>query len=94
MEPVQTIDKVLYTIDELTGLVAATALMRPSKSIMDMEAKSVKKKWKQKSFAAGVDRNIIENGAIMLDMELNTIIEETIKAMRNVANEIGLNGGE
>ena len=94
VEPVQTIDKVLYTIDELTGLVAATALMRPSKSIMDMEAKSVKKKWKQKSFAAGVDRNIIENGAIMLDMELNTIIEETIKAMRNVANEIGLNGGE
>ena len=94
VEPVETIDKVLYTIDELTGLVAATALMRPSKSIMDMEAKSVKKKWKQKSFAAGVDRNIIENGAIMLDMELNTIIEETIKAMRNVANEIGLNGGE
>lgn len=94
IEPVETIDKVLYTIDELTGLVAATALMRPSKSIMDMEAKSVKKKWKQKSFAAGVDRSIIENGAEMLDMELNTIIAETIKAMRTVAEEIGLNGGE
>jgi putative nucleotidyltransferase with HDIG domain len=94
VEPVQTIDKVLYTIDELTGLVAATALMRPSKSIMDMEAKSVKKKWKQKSFAAGVDRSIIANGAEMLDMELNTIIEETIKAMRTVAEEIGLNGEE
>ncbi len=92
VEPVETIDKVLYTIDELTGLVAATALMRPSKSIMDMEAKSVKKKWKQKSFAAGVDRSIIENGAEMLEMDLNTIIAETIKGMRTVADEIGLNG--
>jgi predicted hydrolase (HD superfamily) len=72
--------------------VAATALMRPSKSIMDMEAKSVKKKWKQKSFAAGVDRSIIENGAEMLEMDLNTIIAETIKGMRTVADEIGLNG--
>ncbi len=94
VEPVQTIDKVLYTIDELTGLVAATALMRPSKSIMDMEAKSVKKKWNQKSFAAGVDRSIIENGAKMLDMELSTLIAETIIGMRTVAEEIGLNGGE
>ena len=66
--------------------------MRPSKSIMDMEAKSVKKKWKQKSFAAGVDRSIIENGAEMLEMDLNTIIAETIKGMRTVADEIGLNG--
>lgn len=94
VEPVETIDKVLYTIDELTGLVSATALMRPSKSIMDMEAKSVKKKWKQKSFAAGVDRSIIENGAQMLDMDLNTIIAETIIAMRSVADEIGLKGEE
>lgn len=94
VEPVETIDKVLYTIDELTGLVAATALMRPSKSIMDMEAKSVKKKWKQKSFAAGVDRSIIEKGAEMLQMDLNTIISETIIAMRTVAEEIGLNGEE
>lgn len=94
VEPVETIDKVLYTIDELTGLVSATALMRPSKSIMDMEAKSVKKKWKQKSFAAGVDRSIIENGAEMLGMDLNSIINETIIAMRSVAEEIGLNGEE
>jgi predicted hydrolase (HD superfamily) len=94
VEPVETIDKVLYTIDELTGLVSATALMRPSKSIMDMEAKSVKKKWKQKSFAAGVDRSIIENGAQMLDMDLNTIIAETIIAMRSVADHIGLKGEE
>ncbi len=94
VEPVETIDKVLYTIDELTGLVAATALMRPSKSILDMEAKSVKKKWKQKSFAAGVDRSIIANGAEMLDMDLNTIIAETIFAMRTVAEEIGLKGEE
>lgn len=94
IEPVETIDKVLYTIDELTGLVAATALMRPSKSILDMEAKSVKKKWNQKSFAAGVDRSIIENGAKMLDMDLNTIIAETIIGMRTVAEEIGLKGEE
>lgn len=92
IEPTETIDKVLYTIDELTGLVAATALMRPSKSILDMEAKSVKKKWNQKSFAAGVDRSIIENGAKMLDMELNTIIAETIIGMRKVAEKIGLKG--
>lgn len=94
VEPIETIDKVLYTIDELTGLVAATALMRPSKSIMDMEAKSVKKKWKQKSFAAGVDRSIIENGAEMLGMDLNTVITETIIGMRVVAENIGLDGGE
>lgn len=94
IEPVETIDKVLYTIDELTGLVAATALMRPSKSILDMEAKSVKKKWNQKSFAAGVDRSIIENGAKMLDMDLNIIIAETIIGMRTVAEEIGLKGEE
>lgn len=79
VEPVETIDKVLYTIDELTGLIAATALVRPSKSVLDMKPKSVKKKWKQSSFAAGVDRTIIEKGAEMLDMDLNTVISETIK---------------
>ena len=83
---------VLYTIDELTGLVAATALMRPSKSVLDMEAKSVKKKWGQKSFAAGVDRDVIQNGANMLEMDINEVIKETIIGMRKVAEEIGLKG--
>lgn len=92
VEPVEKMEKVLYAIDELTGLVNATALMRPNKSILDMEAKSVKKKWKQKGFAAGVNREVIEKGAEMLQMDLTSIIEETIKGMRNAAEEIGLAG--
>ncbi|MCK4515513.1 MAG: hydrolase, partial [Spirochaetaceae bacterium] len=75
-----------------TGLVTATALMRPSKSVLDMKAKSVKKKWNQKSFAAGVNREIIQQGAEMLGMELGDLITETIEAMRTVAAEIGLEG--
>ncbi len=92
VEPVEKMEKVLFTIDELTGLIAATALMRPSKSILDTELKSVKKKWKQKGFAAGVNREIIEQGATMLGMELDYIMDETIKGMRTVAEEIGLKG--
>ncbi|WP_409229223.1 HD domain-containing protein [Gudongella sp. SC589] len=92
VEPKGKMEKVIYTIDELTGLVAATALMRPSKSIMDMEAKSVKKKWGQKSFAAGVNRDVIAEGADMLGMDIKEVIHETIMGMRKVADEIGLNG--
>ncbi|MCR3955804.1 MAG: hydrolase [Gudongella sp.] len=92
VEPKEKMEKVIYTIDELTGLVAATALMRPSKSIMDMEAKSVKKKWGQKSFAAGVNREVIAEGAEMLGMDLKDVIHETIMGMRKVADEIGLKG--
>jgi len=92
VEPVEKMEKVLYATDELTGLINATALMRPSKSIMDTEVKSVKKKWKQKGFAAGVNREIIEEGVKMLGMELDEVIDETIKAMRKVADEIGLKG--
>lgn len=92
VKPIENIEKVIYTIDELTGLVAATALMRPSKSILDMEAKSVKKKWNQKSFAAGVKREVIENGAKMLGKDLQEIVTETIKGMRTVATELGLKG--
>lgn len=92
VEPVERMEKVLYTIDELTGLIAATALMRPSKSIMDTEVKSVKKKWKQKGFAAGVNREVIAEGAKLLGMELDEIIAETIKGMQKVAAEIGLLG--
>lgn len=92
VEPVERMEKVLYAIDELTGLIAATALMRPSKSILDTEVKSVKKKWKQKGFAAGVNREVIEEGAKMLKMDLDKLIEETIKGMQKVAEEIGLKG--
>ncbi len=92
VKPLETMEKVLYTIDELTGLISATALVRPSKSILDMKPKSVKKKWKQSSFAAGVDRSVIEKGAQMLGMELDKVIEETIKGMQKVAEEIGLKG--
>lgn len=92
VEPVERMEKVLFTIDELTGLITATALMRPGKSILDMELKSVKKKWKQKSFAAGVDRDLIEKGAQSLGLDLDYIIEETIKGMQSAAESIGLKG--
>ncbi len=92
IEPLEKMEKVLYTIDELTGLIVATVLMRPSKSIMDLTAKSVKKKWKQKGFAAGVKRDVVEEGANLLGMELHDIIEETIKGMQKVAGELGLKG--
>lgn len=94
VEPVETMEKVLYTIDELTGLITATVLMRPSKSILDLEVKSVKKKWKQKSFAAGVDRDLIEKGAEKLGMEMDKVIEETINGMKTAAEEIGLTGAQ
>ena len=79
-------------MDELTGLVATTALVRPSKSVLDLKAKSVKKKWKDKRFAAGVDRGIIEKGAKMLNIELGELITDTIMGMREVADAIGLRG--
>jgi len=83
---------VLYAIDELTGLINATALMRPSKSILDLKPKSVKKKWKDRNFAAGVDRDIIQKGVDMLGMDLTEVMAETIKGMQKVAEEIGLKG--
>jgi putative nucleotidyltransferase with HDIG domain len=92
VEPKTTLEKTLYTIDELTGLVAASALVRPSKSVMDLTVKSVKKKWKSPAFAAGVNRSLIEKGAEMLGLELSEVIEDTIMGMREVAEEIGLKG--
>jgi len=92
VEPQSELEKVLYAVDELTGLVVTTALVRPSKSVMDLKAKSVKKKWKDKRFAAGVDRSIIEKGAQMLGMEIGTLITDTIMGMREVADDIGLKG--
>lgn len=91
-EPKLIMEKVLFTIDELTGLIAATALMRPSKSILDMKVKSIKKKWKQKSFAAGVDRELIEKGAGMLGMSIEEVMQKTLEGMQSVAAEIGLKG--
>jgi predicted hydrolase (HD superfamily) len=90
VEPLSILEKTLYAIDELTGLVTACALVRPSRSVMDMEISSVKKKWKQKAFAAGANREVIEKGAWMLGVELNELIENTIMGMREVAKEIGL----
>ena len=90
VEPISEMEKVLYAIDELTGLVVTTALVRPSKSVMDLKPKSVKKKWKDKRFAAGVDRSIIEKGAQLLGVEVAELIADTILGMREVAEEIGL----
>ena len=92
VKPETEMEKVLYAIDELTGLVVTTALVRPSKSVMDVKTKSVKKKWKDKRFAAGVDRSIIENGAEMLGVEIPELITDTIAGMQEVADEIGLKG--
>ena len=92
VEPQTELEKVLYAIDELTGLVVTTSLVRPSKSVLDVKTKSVKKKWKDKRFAAGVDRSIIEKGAQMLDVEITDLITDTIKGMQEVAEEIGLKG--
>jgi putative nucleotidyltransferase with HDIG domain len=92
VEPKTELEKVLYAMDELTGLVAATALVRPSKSVMDVTVKSVRKKWKEKSFAAGVNREVIEKGAAMLGVELTALIEDAIAAMQEVAEAIGLKG--
>jgi putative nucleotidyltransferase with HDIG domain len=92
VEPKTDLEKALYAVDELTGLVVTTALVRPSRSVMDLDAKSVKKKWKDKRFAAGVDRSIIENGAAMLGMDLTELITDTIMGMREAADAIGLKG--
>ena len=92
VEPQSEMEKVLYAIDELTGLVATTALVRPSKSVLDMKPKSVKKKWKDKRFAAGVDRSIIQRGAEMLGVQVSDLILDTIMGMREVADQIGLKG--
>lgn len=81
VEPVKYMEKVLFAIDELTGLIGAAALMRPT-GISDMEAKSVVKKFKDKKFAAGCSREVIQKGADMLGIELRELIEKTINAMR------------
>jgi predicted hydrolase (HD superfamily) len=83
MPPEHEMEKVLYATDELTGLIGAVALMRPSKSVQDLEYKSVKKKYKTANFAAGCSREVIEEGAVMLGWELEDLISRTILAMRS-----------
>lgn len=85
--PEHKMEKVLYAVDELTGLIGAVALMRPSKSVADMEVKSVKKKYKNANFAAGCSREVIERGAEMLGWTLDELIERTILAMRSCEEE-------
>lgn len=91
-EPKEWMEKFLYASDELTGLIYASCLMRPSKSVLDLEVKSVKKKWKTKGFAAGVNRALVLKGAEMIGMELEELIQHCIDGMRASAEEIGLKG--
>ena len=92
VEPKLEMEKVLYAVDELVGLVTAAALVRPSRSVHDLEPSSVAKKWKDKSFAAGANREVIERGAQMLGMDLRELFAEVIQGMRDVADSIGLTG--
>lgn len=88
IQPEHHMEKVLFAVDELTGLIGAAALMRPSKSVQDMEVKSVKKKYKSPSFAAGCSREIIQKGADMLGWDLSDLIQKTIQAMRSCENSV------
>jgi predicted hydrolase (HD superfamily) len=92
VEPVHVMEKVLFATDELTGFIAACAYVRPSRSVLDLELKSVKKKWGAVNFAAGVNRQVVEKGAALLGMSLDGLIEETILALRPAAEAIGLKG--
>ena len=88
IKPEHEMEKVLYGVDELTGLIWAAALIRPSKSVQDMEVKSLRKKFKSTGFAAGCSREVIEKGAVMLGYDLNTLFEKTLEAMRLCETDI------
>jgi len=92
VEPKLYMEKVLFACDELTGFISACAIMRPSKSVLDIEVKSVTKKFKTPAFAAKIRRDIIQKGADMLGMSLDELVQETILALRAVAAEVGLKG--
>ncbi len=92
VEPVSAMEKALYAVDELVGLVTAAALVRPSRSVLDLEPRSVEKKWKDKRFAAGADREVIERGAEMLGVPLADLVALVIAGMREVADAIDLRG--
>jgi len=88
VKPEHEMEKVLYACDELTGLIGAAALMRPSKSVSDMELKSLKKKFKDKKFAAGCSRDVIAQGAELLGWELDELLERTLKAMQDTEQQL------
>lgn len=90
IEPLSPMEKTLYAVDELTGLITACALVRPSRSVMDLELSSVKKKYKTASFAAGASREVIQKGADMLGVSLDELITDVIAAMREIAPSLGL----
>ena len=92
VKPVTPMEKTLYTVDELTGLINAACLMRPSKSVLDLEVKSLKKKFKDKHFAAGVSRDTIIKGCEMLSMDLDDLMRETIEGMKENAEALDLKG--
>lgn len=94
IKPEHEMEKVLYAVDELSGLIGAAALMRPSKSVQDMELKSLKKKYKSKAFAAGCSREVIERGTEMMGIELDKLLEDTIMAMRSCEEDVNNFMGE
>ncbi|WBW49278.1 hydrolase [Peptoniphilus equinus] len=92
VEPISNMEKVVYTVDELTGIINACCLLRPSKSVLDLELKSVNKKFKDKKFAAGCNRDVILDGCRRLGMEKNDVIEITLQGLRDRAQICGLKG--
>ena len=90
VEPLSVMEKTLYAVDELTGLITACALVRPSRSVMDLELSSVKKKFKDKAFAAGASREVMLHGAEMLGVSIDELIVDVILAMREIAPSLGL----
>ena len=92
--PESEMEKTLYTVDELTGIINAAALVRPSKSVMDMELKSLKKKFKDKKFVAGCNRDVIRGGCELLGKELDWVMAEALEGMKEVADQVGLGMAE
>lgn len=90
VKPEKMMEKILYAVDQFTGIIGAAALMRPSKSISDMEVKSVKKKFKDKSFAAGCSRDVIKQGAENLEWDMNYLMEETLLAMKGLVEQLNI----
>lgn len=90
VKPDSIMEKLLYTCDELTGLITAIALMKPNKSLAEVDVLSVNKKWNKKGFASGVNREVIETGAKMLELDLDYIIQETLNGMSSVSSQLGL----
>lgn len=90
VKPESPMEKTLYTVDELAGLINAACLVRPSRSVLDLEVKSLKKKFKDKAFAAGVNREVIKKGCEMLGMDMDDVMREAIEGMKERADEIGL----